>query len=281
MPITDANIQAALFGNAGAPPQNLPINKASIANATAGFLMSLWRATGTPTQGAIPGAAAICTASLTGAIPRVAAGGGRHQHIAGLVAAPSINASRLWIVDRLGHMGGLSGTVTTEQAVNLDISGTDNNLPNRRGAADYSEVQWFIEIYTDIGTTAVNYTVRYTRADGTADQTTAQFEQIGSTTNSRNRAGRLIPIIAANGDRIRAVQGITLAASTGTAGSFGVTALRNLCSINMGSVGSGNDRDWFGLGAPRVHDEACLALTHMPASTSTGTVVGDLLIIEG
>lgn len=40
-------------------------DKASIANAAAGQIFSLWRATGTPAQGAIPGAAALATSART------------------------------------------------------------------------------------------------------------------------------------------------------------------------------------------------------------------------
>ncbi len=44
------------------------IDKASLSNAAAGQFHSLWRATGQPGQGAIPGAAAVCTNALTGAM---------------------------------------------------------------------------------------------------------------------------------------------------------------------------------------------------------------------
>ena len=44
------------------------IDKASLSNAAAGQFHSLWRATGQPGQGAIPGAAAVCDNTLTGAM---------------------------------------------------------------------------------------------------------------------------------------------------------------------------------------------------------------------
>ena len=43
-------------------------DKASLATQVVGQYCSLWRATGTPAQGAIPAAAAYCTKALTGAI---------------------------------------------------------------------------------------------------------------------------------------------------------------------------------------------------------------------
>lgn len=43
-------------------------DKASLPNAAAGQLFSLWRATGVPGQGAIPTTAAVCTSALVGSI---------------------------------------------------------------------------------------------------------------------------------------------------------------------------------------------------------------------
>ena len=58
------------------------------------------------------------------------------------------------IHDRLAHMGGLSGTVTTAQGA-LSLV-TTNPGADRLGDANYSDVQWFLEVYTALGATAVN-----------------------------------------------------------------------------------------------------------------------------
>lgn len=44
----------------------LVIDKASISNAVVGAYQSLWRATGQPSQGAIPTTAAVCSNALVG-----------------------------------------------------------------------------------------------------------------------------------------------------------------------------------------------------------------------
>jgi len=99
--------------------QTLMIYKGSISTQLAGGFTSLWRATGNPGQGAIPGAAATCTKSLTGSWNFTNPSSG-NSYLAGLniVGAASHN---LIIYDRLAHMGGLNGTTTTAQTVNLSI----------------------------------------------------------------------------------------------------------------------------------------------------------------
>ena len=73
MAVTDRDTFFALIGG---PSQTLVVNKASIATQLAGGFSSLWRATGTPGQGAITGAAAVCddtlTTSLAGAAQTIA-----------------------------------------------------------------------------------------------------------------------------------------------------------------------------------------------------------------
>ena len=44
------------------------LDKANLANQTAGRMCSFWRATGQPAQGAIPAAAAICTNATLGGV---------------------------------------------------------------------------------------------------------------------------------------------------------------------------------------------------------------------
>lgn len=136
-----------LISALGNNSSRLVIDKASIASQAAGTFVSLWRATGQPGQGAIPGAAAVCNNSLTGAFqfnqqtaPATSYGGW-----ASVVCGNS--AMTVEIHDRLAHMGGLSGTVTTAQTVGIDLStmgGTDN-VAARKGDSNYSDVQWWLE----------------------------------------------------------------------------------------------------------------------------------------
>ena len=97
------------------------IDKASIANAVASRVSSLWRATGTPAQGAIPTAAAICTKALTGAIGFANQIAPASSYYAWQTYTAGNNLSNSEIHDRLAHMGGLNGTLLTTQNTNIDL----------------------------------------------------------------------------------------------------------------------------------------------------------------
>lgn len=258
--------------------QTLLINKASIATQLAGGFSSLWRATGTPAQGSIPGAAAICTDALTGAMAFTNPTDPVKSYIARMFMVSGNSATDVQIHDRLAHMGGLSGTVTTSQTVSVDVTGTSNNIDNRRGASDYSDVQWWIEIYTDIGTTATTATFTYTNAAGTSGRTTTA--SIGGASPA-NQDSRMFPIIGNGGEFIQSIQSVTLTATTGTAGSWGVTATRVLCSMSLGLANAGAVYDWSQLGLPRVHDDACLFPIMICGTTSTGTLYGTIKLAQG
>jgi len=275
MAITTRDGLLNAMGNAS---QQFIINKATIGSSTAGQPMSFWRSAGTPAQGAIPTSAAICTSALTGALSFTNPGSG-NSYLARMMLMGTITGADVQLHDRLAHMGGLSGTLTTSQTVDVDVTGTTSNVDNRRGATDYSDVQWWVEIYTAVGTTARTLTVTYTNAAGTPSQTTTVT--IGATTSSRNRASRLLPIIGAGGEFIQSVESVQLDASTGTAGNFGVTATKVLTGIPLGLANNSQLADWQKLGFPRVHDDACLFFICLPGSTSTGALYGSAKLVQG
>lgn len=252
------------------------IDKASLANAAAGQIFSLWRATGVPGQGAIPGAAALCDGTaLTGAI-------GFSQQIApntsylGWLRLLTGNATTTTeIHDRLAHMGGLNGTLTTAQTVGIDAS-TIGISAARRGDANFSDLQWFIEIYADLGATGVNATVAVTYDDASTGNLAAIA--LGATP----RAGRLYQLVPAVAGRfIRAVTSVTLSATTGAAGSFGVTCTRPRTGIDTLIANKAEAYDWAQLGLPEVPNGACLQLITVPSTTSTGIFRGQGKIAHG
>lgn len=252
--------------------QVFPVDKASIANMLAGGFASLWRATGVPTQGAIPGAAAIPTKSTTGSLLNFTnAGGSDGLYLARANWNVANAATTLMLVDRLAHMGGLSGTSTSAQTVNVSIT----SLEGGRVLADLSldsAVRWWLEIYTDIGTTGVNATVSYTRdSDGTAGRTVV-IPFAGA--SPANRAGRIFEIVPIAGEVIRSVESVQLSATTGTAGSFGVTATKHLADFSLEAAIAGKDYHWGHTGLPEIADDACLALLMVCGTTSTGIVRG-------
>lgn len=252
------------------------IDKASLANAAAGQQFSLWRATGIPAQGAIPGAAAICNNALTGAMGFTQQTAPATSYFAWLRAFTANATMMVEVHDRLAHMGGLNGTLTTAQTVGVDITGTGDNLAARRGNSNYLDVTWWLEWYTDTGVTASNATINVTYDDASSGN--LAVVAVGGTV----RAGRLIQLTPAVAGRyIRAVNNITLSASTGAAGSFGVTATRLRAAVDTTLANLASTNDWAGLGLPEIYNSSCLFPIVTCSTTSTGIVRGQGKIAHG
>lgn len=250
------------------------IDKASLANAAAGQFFSLWTATGVPGAGATPAAAAVPTSATTGAFGFTNQTAPVDSYLAWLAVQAGNSATNLEIHDRLAHMGGLSGTVTTSQGA-LSLVTSDPGA-DRRGDANYSDIQWWLEVYTALGATGVNATVAVTYNDDTTGNLAAIA--LGATP----RAGRLYPLVSAvAGKFIKAVTGVTLSATTGTAGNFGITATRPRTSVSMPLLNKTETFDWAQLGLPEIPNNSCLMMLMNCATTTTGTVRGQGKIAHG
>ncbi len=258
-----------LIASLATKQQRLLIAKLSVANQLAGGLTSLWRATGTPGQGAIPAAAAVCTKDTLGALaPFTNPAGGEQSNVGGLSLSGTISHFFM-VYDRLSHMGGLSGIVATAQTVNLTIPA------NRDAAVDGSNVEWFIEIYTDIGVTGVTATVSYLDQTDTARTTTIT---LGGA--SANRASRLFKIVPNAGQSIKSITSITHA-TTGTAGSYGVTCAKSIAAESMGQLNIGVSLDFAQVKMSTIPNNACLWMVLHSSSTASGDLRGALSIIQG
>jgi hypothetical protein len=251
----------------------LVIEKASISNTSFGQFHSLWRATGQPGQGAVPVAAATCDETLLGAIRFTQQTAPATSYLTILEALCSNAGPTLEIHDRLMHMGGLNGTLTTAQTVNLDLNANlaNDNLDARKGDANFSDVQWWMEWYTDTGATASNATINVTYDDGTSGDLTVQA--VGGTV----RASRMIPLnglipAAASGKYIRDINTVTLSGTgTGAAGNFGFTATRYRAAIYQPLANVRWTADWAALGLPEIANESCLFAVQIAGTTTTGT----------
>lgn len=243
--------------------------KASLANAAAGQLFSLWRATGLPDLGAIPTTAANPINTTTGALPFTNPGSGNCY--LGKFDLQMANVGTVILYDRLGHMGGLSGTVVTPtaQTVNLSIPAS------REAAVDGSDVEWFLEWYTDTGGTGVNAVVTYT------DQTDTGGRTVTVALAATSRAGRLYPIPPNAGQNIKSIQSVTLSATTGAAGNFGVTVAKRVCQSAVAVTNLSVEKDAFQLGIPRIPNNACLWMAMLCSTTTTGVVNGRVDVIKG
>lgn len=252
----------------------LVIDKASISNAAAGQFHSLWRATGQPGQAAIPAAAAVCNNALTGALNFAQQTSPATTYGTWANAMCSNNATTLEIHDRLMHMGGLVGNVATAQTVNLDLNANlaTANLDVRKGDANFSDVQWWMEWYTDTGSTAVTATVGVTYNDGTTGTLSVALA-------ATRRASLMIPLngfipAAAAGKYIRDIDTVQLSATTGSAGSFGFTATRPRMTMPLSLANKMETFDWAALGLPEIFNSSCLMILQVASTTTTGTVRG-------
>ena len=257
------------------------IDKASIANAAAGQYHSLWRATGQPGQGAIPTAAANCNQSTTGCLTFSQQTAPTKSYLAYLEAASSYSAMTLEVHDRLMHMGGLNGTLTTAQTVGLGFNGvTADNMVERIGDANYSDIQWWLEWYTATGATVTTATVAVTYSDGTTGNLTGVSLAATRRDSFMQSLNGLIPAAAA-GKFIRAVNTVTLSASTGAAGNFGVTATRLRGSLFMPISNAKFSADWACLPINTIPNSACPFIAVLASTTATGTLRGGGKIAHG
>lgn len=260
----------------------LIIDKAAIANTAAGQFHSFWRATGQPGQGAIPGAVSVCNNTITGSIQFTQQTAPATSYLGLLEALCNVSNTTFEVHDRLMHMGGLSGTVTTAQTVNLDLNANlaTDNLNVRKGDSNFSDVQWWLEWYTDTGGTAVNATVNVTYNDGTTGALSV------AALAATRRASFMLPLnslipAAASGKYIRAVNSVQLSATTGAAGNFGVTATRYRAAVYKPLANARFTSDWAGLGLPEIPNSSCLFVVQLAAGTSSGTVRATGKIVHG
>lgn len=254
-------------GNSGTPEHlwhffDSRIQSAAATATVASRMTSLWRYN--KTNGASAGipttTAAKPTRTTLGALGQANPGGGRQKWLLG-VELSCLQPGTLIIYDRLLHVGGLSGTVTTAQTVG-------GGTVDRYAGANSVGNQIWIEIYTQIGATGTTITASYTD-QGSAAGNTTQAASIGAT--GLREAERLIPVPLADGDTgVEAVASVTLAATTGTAGDFGVTVARPLAVIPCGGSGMPAIRDLIaGLPSiPEILTDACLAFAFFAQGTT-------------
>jgi hypothetical protein len=250
----------------------VPYHKASVAGST-GTMVSQWRASGNPGAGAIPGSTArYPDNTTTGALVNLPSLSPLQVYLA-YVASSCTAAGTSFIMDRLADISGLNGTLNTAQAAVLDVV-----APAAQGRCNStgSDVEWYLEWYATTGSSAVTATVTYLDSAGATKTSTISLAA------SRPTAF-MSRIIQDAGDDlpIKSIVSVQLSATTGTAGNFGVTAVRRIASVLTGVANFVVPIDYAMLGLPTITDKACLFLVNINATTSTGVTSGVLKIISG
>jgi len=250
-------------GNNGNPETAIWWKDSSAGSSVAGYPYSYWTIKGQPGPGATPGAAAVCTSALAGAMRLTNPSGGRKRWLRNL-ALIGWTSNRYVLYDRLVHCGGLSGTLTTAQSVGVSVT-------RYTGSESFGNLI-MAECYTSIGATGTTFTCSYLDSTG-ATRTTLATAIGGSNCRSPGNAvfARFDPSVAGS-NSVTQVVSATLAATTGTAGNWGITILRPLAEVSIGAVDTSN----FGHGTRTVSledveikSDSCLSVFHQGfASTS-------------
>jgi hypothetical protein len=265
-------------GNNGAPETPFYFKAPRIAGAAAtapiaGRMASLWRYDGMPGGGAIPTTRAIPTRTTQGAFPYTAAGGGREKFALTVGLASSV-AGVFTVYDRLFHIGGLSGAVTTAQTV----QGSTPTPALTRNTGGVGNVV-FVEIYTQIGNTAQTITMNYTNQAGTTGRISTAVAIGGS--NNREATRVIMLPLQGSDTGVRAVESVTLSGSTAIAGEFGVIIARPFPLLAVATAGMAVIRDWTtGLPMPPDVNDMCLSLLFFPASAAAPDIYGGFSFVE-
>ena len=272
------NLVKALGNNSS----RIVLDKASIASQTANSYCSLWRATGQPGQGAVPTVVGTCNNTTVGTIGFNQQTSPITSYGAYLEIATSNFSTTVELHDRLASMGGLNGTLTTAQSVNLDLNTllATNNIDKRKGDANYSDVQWWLEWYTATGATAVTATIAVTYNDGTTGNLSALSLAASRPASHMISLNSLIPS-AQSGKFIRGIVSVTLSATSGTAGNFGVTVTRPRMTLSSPIANFKFIADWAQLGLPEIYNSSAIFPIVLTPTTSTGTVRGGGKIAHG
>ena len=243
------------------------------AAAVIGQFTSMWTFNGYAGSGAAPGGTARNPTNATmGALPFTDPTGGRAKYLCGGYAYTN-NFGAMTLYDRLADYRGLSGTSTSAQ-------NTTSLAVNRYTGTESIGNQIWLEIYTIVGATATTATVSYTNQAGTSGRT-SKAVVFGGT--ARREATRHIRVPLADGDTgVRSVESVTLAATTGMAGDFGVTIAREIASFIIGSAGSGALTDFLTQlpSLPEIKTDACLTFSLFAATTTSPNLFTTLSMVE-
>lgn len=248
-----------------------PWFKASITS-VAGLSYATFRA-----AGGWPAGSTLATPTTTGrtldytssgAMPVPAASG--TTYLAGLDLVGTV-AGTIALYDRLVEFGGLSGTVTTAQALSA------LSLPARAGAG--VGVELWLDWYTATGSTAsASVTASYTNSAGTSGRTATLVGGIPASVTA-NRCYRLA--LQAGDVGVQSVQSVTIGTSTGTAGNFGVTLRKQAIVAPIPLANVGVKYGYAETALPIIDDGACLEMMVQSTTTSTGIIQGTVAYAQG
>jgi len=209
------------------------------------------------------------SAQSMGPIPAISSG--RLTFLGGRFNTSTFGVGGMLLVDLLNVSGGLNGTLTTAQTTNLPTAALTRYTSGEGVMAG-------IVIYTQIGSTATTATISYTNSAGTSGRTSTATSFGGT---GFREVGVLLPIPLQAGDTgVESIESVTVTATTGTAGNFGVCLYKPLAMISLESATGAMPLDSVSTGCiigslAEIDPNACLAISVFSAvSTSlTGAII--------
>jgi hypothetical protein len=213
----------------------------------------------------------LYTDATTGFAPFTNPTGGNKTYLAVMSPAPATVGTML-LYDLVWACSGFSGTVTTAQSVTGFPSLT-------RPDANGTGLELFAQVFTAIGATGTTFTVSYTNQASVAGRTTIA-QNIGAT--GLNEVHRVIPVFPQAGDSgYRSIQSVTLAATTGTAGNWGLLLARRIAEIPMTLANAQPPLDFAALGLPEIQDDTAFLSILQASATTSGIITGGYRLVQG
>jgi len=255
--------------------QKVRFTKAAVTTVAARSYSS-WLSGTFPAAGVAPTTAAVPTNATAGSLGQIDCAGSTQRLLRLILQTAGATGGMITIADRLSHQGGLSGIVAGAQTTNLPTAAL-----TRQTTGD--DVLLGIEVYTAVGATGTTISASYTNQAGTATRTTPLTTFGGTGFNAISRIIFLPLQVSDSG--VRAVASVSVTATTGTAGAFGVTLAYPLVSIPVEDVTMpmGLDEEGlFGFGTwfPQIVDGACLFFILHTVGTTTGIIQGQAHLSE-
>jgi hypothetical protein len=243
-------------------------------NVPAGSRMMLAGTTFVPAPSAPTTSVALDSTSLYSVQEVPAVGAGRLTLLGARMNPSGASGMTVMVVDALNMSGGLAGNLSTAQTTNLPTAALTRYTSGEG-------VMAALVIHTQVGSTATTVTASYTNQAGTGLRTTTAI-QFGGT--SWREAQRVMTLPLQAGDTgVRSVESVTLAATTGTAGNFGVLLYKPLAMIGLNDQQGAHAVDAVSSGGmigalAEVEDDACLTL--LATSAAAQAFQGALLLAE-